>query len=146
MTSGHTTTGITLVAAQKILDDLFAPWVLATGIRAEAMRADGATLRIPFDDRLCRVGGMMCGQTLVTGADTAMVIALASQMGDAFRPVPTVDLSISYMRPVTGGDAVLVAKVLRLGKTLAFCTCEISDAGGRLAAFATGTFAIPAAE
>lgn len=129
--------------AQKILDDLFAPWVLATGIRVEATTSDTATLRIPFDEKLCRVGGMMCGQTLVTGADTAMVIALAAQMGDAFRPLPTIDLTINYMRPVTGGDAVFAAKVLRLGKTLAFCTCEISDARGRLAAFSTGTYAIP---
>jgi uncharacterized protein (TIGR00369 family) len=141
---------ITVAAAQKILDDLFAPWVLATGIRVEATTADTAMLRIPFDEKLCRVGGMICGQTLVTGADTAMVIALAAAMGDAFRPVPTIDLTINYMRPVsfepgTGGDALLAAKVLRLGKTLAFCTCEISDARGRLAAFSTGTYAIPAA-
>lgn len=139
------TTAITIAAAQKILDDLFAPWVLATGIRVETTGADLATLRIPFDKKLCRVGGMMCGQTLVTGADTAMVIALASQMGNAFRPVPTIDLTINYMRPVTGGDAVFAAKVMRLGTTLAFCTCEVADARGRLAAFATGTYAIPAA-
>lgn len=136
--------GITVAAAQKLLDDLFAPWVLATGIRAEATTVETAKLRIPFDAKLCRVGGMMCGQTLVTGADTAMVIALASQMGASFQPTPTIDLTINYMRPVTDGDAVFAAKVMRLGKTLAFCTCEIHDGRGRLAAFSTGTYAVPA--
>jgi acyl-coenzyme A thioesterase PaaI-like protein len=38
---------------------------------------------------------------------------------------------------------VLEAKVMRLGKTLAFCTCEIREAGStKPAAFSTGTYAI----
>ena len=70
----------------------------------------------------------MCGQALLTGADTAMVIALAAA-GGGFKPCTTVDLTINYMRPITKADAVLEAKVMRLGKTLAFCTCEIREAG-----------------
>ena len=47
------------------------------------------------------------------------------------------------MRPITKADAVLEAKVMRLGRTLAFCTCEIREAGGaKPAAFSTGTYAI----
>jgi uncharacterized protein (TIGR00369 family) len=128
--------------ADAILRENFAPWVQATGIKAEATDKDAATLRIPFSDRLCRVGGIMCGQALLTGADTAMVIALAAASG-GFKPCTTVDLTINYMRPITKADAVLEAKVMRLGKTLAFCTCEMREAGsGKPAAFATGTYAI----
>jgi uncharacterized protein (TIGR00369 family) len=132
--------GIDVAAAQKILDDNFAPWVLATGVRARATAGDGATLNIPFSEQLCRVGGIMCGQTLITGADTAMVIALSSALG-GFKPCTTVDLTINYMRPVINAEAVLTAKVMRAGKSLAFCTCEISS-GGKVAAFATGTYAL----
>ena len=128
--------------ADAILAKNFAPWVLATGIKTDATTNDSATLRIPFSDQFCRVGGIMSGQTLVTGADTAMVIALAAASG-GFKPCTTVDLSINYLRPVTKADAVLVAKVIRLGRTLAFCTCEISEAGSdKPAAFATGTYAV----
>ena len=128
--------------ADAILRENFAPWVLATGIKAEATDKDAATLRIPFSDQLCRVGGIMCGQALLTGADTAMVIALAAASG-GFKPCTTVDLTINYMRPITKADAVLEAKVMRLGRTLAFCTCEMREAGsGKPAAFATGTYAI----
>ena len=129
-------------AANTILADNFAPWVLASGIAAEAIGADSATMRIPFSDQLCRVGGILCGQALMTGADTAMVIALAATAG-SFKPCTTVDLTINYMRPITKTDALLEAKVMRLGKTLAFCTCEIREAGGsKPAAFSTGTYAI----
>ena len=131
-----------VASANAILADNFAPWVLASGVTAEAIGADSATLRIPFSDQLCRVGGILCGQALLTGADTAMVIALAAAAG-AFKPCTTVDLTINYMRPIMKADALLEAKVMRLGKTLAFCTCEIREAGGaKPAAFSTGTYAI----
>jgi uncharacterized protein (TIGR00369 family) len=135
-------TTLSTAQADAVLAENFAPWVLATGVKTDATTKDSATLRIPFSDQFCRVGGIMSGQTLVTGADTAMVIALAAASG-GFKPCTTVDLSISYLRPVTKADAVLVAKVIRLGRTLAFCTCEISEAGSdKPAAFATGTYAI----
>ena len=128
--------------ANRILSDHFAPWVLALGIATTATGADSATLSIPFDDKLCRAGGIMCGQALASGADTAMVIALAAAAG-GFKPCTTVDLTINYMRPIMHADAVLAAKVLRLGRTLAFCTCDIREsASSKPAAFATGTFAI----
>jgi uncharacterized protein (TIGR00369 family) len=134
--------GLTPAQADAILAENFAPWVLASGVKAEAMAAEAATLRIPFSDRLCRVGGILCGQALLTGADTAMVIALAAASG-GFKPCTTVDLTINYMRPITKADALLEAKVMRLGRTLAFCTCEIREAGGaKPAAFSTGTYAI----
>ena len=133
---------LAVAAANAILNENFAPWVLALGITAEATSTDSATLRIPFSDQLCRVGGIMCGQTLLTGADTAMVIALAAASG-GFKPCTTVDLTINYMRPITKADAVLEAKVMRLGRTLAFCTCEVREAcSDKPAAFSTGTYAI----
>ena len=128
--------------ANAILAQNFAPWVLASGITAEAVGAEGASLRIPFSEQLCRIGGILCGQALLTGADTAMVIALAAANG-GFKPCTTVDLTINFMRPIANADAILNAKVMRLGKSLAFATCEIREAGGtKPAAFSTGTYAI----
>jgi len=133
---------LSIADAEAILAENFAPWVLALGIKAEAIGADAATLRIPFSEQLCRVGGILCGQALLTGADTAMVLALAAASG-GFKPCTTVDLTINYMRPITKADALLEAKVMRLGKTLAFCTCEVREAGAaKPAAFSTGTYAM----
>lgn len=133
---------LTVAQANAILDANFAAWVRALGIRVETIDNETATLRIPFADDLCRVGGIMCGQSLASGADTAMVIALAGAMG-GLKPLTTVDMTINFMRAVTKADAVLDARIMRLGRTLAFCTCEISEAGSaKPAAFATGTYAI----
>ena len=135
-------TSLSSIDANAILADNFAPWVLALGIKTEATGAGSAALRIPFSEQLCRIGGILCGQALLTGADTAMVIALAAANG-GFKPCTTVDLTINFMRPIAKADALLEAKVMRLGKTLAFCTCEVREAGGtKPAAFSTGTYAI----
>src|SRR5262245_45152757 len=84
----------------------------------------------------------VCGQALLSGADTAMVIAIAAANGQ-FTPCTTVDLTINYMRPIRQADALLQAKLMRLGKTLAFCVCELRQAdSNKPAAFSTGTYAI----
>jgi uncharacterized protein (TIGR00369 family) len=132
-----------VAAANALLAHAFAPWVRASGITAEGVTTDTVTMRIPFSDDLCRMGGIMSGQALVAGADTAMAIAIAAAMGGMKKPITTVDLTINYMRPITKADAVLVAKVIRLGRTLAFCTTDIREAGSdKPSAFSTGTFAI----
>ncbi len=133
----------TVASANAILDENFAPWVRDCGLTVAAVGADHVTMRIPFSDQLCRVGGTMAGQTLSAGADTAMVLALAAAMGGVLKPCTTVDMTIAFMRPISKADAVLEAKVKRLGRSLAFCSVDISDAdSGKLAAFATGTYAL----
>jgi uncharacterized protein (TIGR00369 family) len=140
MPSSNVLPTVDVAALNAILDDKFAAWVLATGVRVHAVDEASAILRIPFADQLCRVGGIICGQALLTGADTSMVLALSVASG-GFKPCTTVDLTINYMRPITRADAMLTAKVMRAGKSLAFCTCEISDSETKKpAAFATGTF------
>jgi len=130
-------------AAQAILAENFAPWVQALGLTVEAVASDAATLRLPFGPQLVRVGGTVCGQALMTAADTAMVIAVSAALG-GFRPMATVGQTISFLRPVADDDVLVEARVLRLGRTLAFGEVALRAAGsGALAAHATTTYALP---
>jgi len=129
--------------AQQILAANFAAWAQDLGLRVEAVGAEAATLRLPFDRRLVRVGGTVCGQALMTAADTAMVIAVSAALGE-FRPMATVGQTISFLRPVTNEDVLAEARVLRLGRTLAFGEVAMRAANsGALAAHATTTYALP---
>jgi uncharacterized protein (TIGR00369 family) len=128
--------------AEAILRENFAPWVQALRLSVEAVAASEATLRLPFDPQLVRVGGTVCGQALMTAADTAMVIALSGALG-GFKPMATVGQTISFMRPISGADVLVTARVLRLGRTLAFGEIEMRAADGPLAAHATTTYALP---
>ncbi len=128
--------------AQRMLGELFAPWVQALGLRVTAIGGGEATLVMPFDERLARVGGTVCGQAMMSAADTAMVFAISSQLG-GFRPMTTVSLTTSFLRPVSGSDLKVVARVLKPGRTLVFGEIEMSAvADGRLASHATATYAL----
>jgi uncharacterized protein (TIGR00369 family) len=131
----------TIEDAQRMLGELFAPWVRDLGLEVLAIGGGEATLRLPFDARLARVGGTVCGQAMMAAADTAMVFAVSSQLGE-FRPMTTVSLTTSFMRPVQGTELRVVARVLKPGRTLVFGEVELLAPDGRLAAHATTTYAL----
>ncbi len=133
---------LTKAAAQQILADNFAGWVLDLALSVESVSQGAAVLRMPFSERLVRVGGTVCGQALMSAADTAMVIALAGSFGE-FKPVTTVSQNVTFMRPIASQDVLVEAKVIRLGKTLAFGEITLRGAKDeRVAAHATTTYAI----
>jgi uncharacterized protein (TIGR00369 family) len=142
LTVGGLMESLTVDAATRILQENFAPWVLDLGLVVEHVDDTSARLRLPFSARLTRVGGTMCGQALMSFADTAMVIAISAASG-GFRPMTTVGQTISFLRPVAGHEVVADARVLRLGKTLAFGEVSLRPAGhDGLAAHVTTTYAI----
>lgn len=128
--------------ARGWLADLFAPWVQALRLQPERVSAGEVVLRLPFDPKLCRVGGTVCGQALMSAADTAMVIAISSRLGE-FRPMTTVTLTTSFMRTVSDDDVLITARVLKPGRTLTFGEIEIASArDGKAAAHVTTTYAM----
>lgn len=136
--------GLSMQGAEKILADVFAPWVLDLGLTVEAVGDDSATLRVAFSERLCRVGGVVCGQAMVSAADTAMVIAISAAKG-GFLPIGTIDMTVNYMRPASNSDLLVAAKVMRVGRTVGFCTAMVETAAdGKDCAHVVGTYAMPA--
>ena len=128
--------------AQQILTDNFAAWVQELGLSVESVGKGEAVLRMPYSDRLVRVGGTLCGQALMSAADTAMVIALSGSFGE-FKPVTTVSQNVTFMRPIAEQDVLVDARVIRLGKTLAFGEITLRGAkDDKTVAHATTTYAI----
>jgi uncharacterized protein (TIGR00369 family) len=123
--------------ARRVLGDVFAPWIKDLELSVEVFEFEppatipdwqpGAILRMPFSERLCRNGGMVCGQALMAFADTAMVIAnLAANRG--YRPMTTVDQTTHFMRAVMSSDVLAEARVVRLGRTMSFGRVTLSSA------------------
>ncbi|MDT6962239.1 PaaI family thioesterase [Cupriavidus sp. SZY C1] len=131
----------TLADIDATLDHVLAPWVRQLGLRAEAVDAQGVTLRLPFQESFRHAGGVVCGQVLMSAADTAMIVAISAALG-AFRPMTTVSLTTHFMRPVIDGDVQVRANVLRLGKTVVFGEIELTGQDGKLAVQATTTYAL----
>lgn len=127
--------------ARQSLDTLFAPWVQALKLQVEHIGEGSVTLRLPFSDQITHVAGVICGQVYMAAADTAMVLAVSSSLGE-FRPMTTVSLNTSFVRPVSQGDVRVRAQVLKRGKSLAFGDVKLLDEQGRLVAHATTTYAL----
>src|SRR5215831_7330495 len=111
---------ISVAEAEQLLHSSVPPWMLALHLQVRETTAESATLVMPFDEQLLRPGRIIAGQALMALADTAMVVALWSALG-AFRPVATVDMTTTFLRPAPPVAIVAEATGLRRGRTLVFC-------------------------
>ena len=133
---------IDIAPLQAALKELFAPWVQALGLQVVEASESSVVLRLPTSEQLARTGGMLCGQAMMASADTAMVLALIQHFGE-FRPCTTVQLSTSFLRPLSNQDALVEARVLRAGKALAFGEIELRGANdGKSVCRASTTYAL----
>ena len=138
--------------ARRVLGEVFAPWVRDLNLSVEGFEFDpppgasdwqlGAVLRLPFSERLCRNGGVVCGQALMAFADTAMVIAnLAANRG--YRMMTTVDQTTHFMRAAAASDVLADARVVRLGRTMSFGRVTLLGAAdGKPVAMVSSAFAM----
>src|SRR6266576_7221108 len=139
--------------ARRVLGDVFAPWVRDLGLSIGSIDyapppgaatdwQPGAILRMAFSERLCRHGGIVCGQALMALADTSMVIAiLAANRG--YRPMTTVDQTTHFMRAVTQSDVLADARVVRLGRTMSLGRVTLLGAAdAKPVAIASSAFAM----
>jgi len=112
-------------------------------LRVEQVLEGEVQLALPVTPLHVHGGGVLCGQTMMAAADTAMVLAVCTMTG-GFQPMTTVQLQTSFLRPIAGdsGHARVTARVLRKGKSLVFGEIEVADARGTLAAHATTTYAL----
>lgn len=137
-----------LATLQAILAERTAPWVQQLGLRVTGAMPGEVALDLPIAPPHVHGGQVLCGQTMMAAADTAMILAISSQLPGGFRPMTTVQLQTSFLRPIPGsqtetvGEAQVVARVLRAGKSLVFGEIEVFDSQGRVAAHATTTYAL----
>ena len=131
----------------QTLEAAFAPvaadYVKRLGLRVAALRPGEVDVVLPVGAELVHGGGVVCGQAIMAAVDTAMVLAMIADLGE-FRPMTTVQLQTSFLRPIPRDTAevLLTARVLRRGKSLAFGEISVRTPDGKLAAQATTTYAL----
>jgi uncharacterized protein (TIGR00369 family) len=132
-----------LPALRTAFDAVLAPWVRSLGLALVAATPGEARFVLPVAAPLVHGGGVLCGQAMMAACDTAMIAAVMTRLG-GFKPMTTVQLQTSFLRPVAGDAArvELVARVLRMGRNLVFGEVQLLDGQGQLAAHATTTYAL----
>ena len=134
---------MTVAELQTLYAEVFAAWVRELELEVRSTTDDSVTLALPVRARHVHAGGVVCGQTLMAAADTALVLAISHKLG-GFRPQTTVQLQTSFLRPV-GKDVAEVAveaRILKSGRSLVFGEVTLRLPDGQVAAHATSTSAL----
>ncbi len=124
-----------------------APFLATMGIRCEESRPGYAVARWKQDPRWIRPGGYLFGGGLMTLADAALYMAILSQIGLKAMAV-TSELKMNFLRPAVGGDVLARARLLKVGRRLAYGEIHLfmADGGEKLVAHATSSYALPDGE
>ena len=88
--------------------------------------------------------GTVQGGFVAAMLDDTMGPALVS-MTDGKSVPSSIDMNVSFIRPVRPGRVIGKGRVVRLGRTLAFLEAELFDEAGELLARATSTARVGAA-
>jgi uncharacterized protein (TIGR00369 family) len=121
----------------KALDSV--PFAHLLGIELEDVAPGTATLGFDVRDDLKQNNGVVHGGAIASLIDTATAFAIISLL-PSDEQATTVDLTVSYLRPLKDGRAHATAKVIRSGRRLIVVSAELVDDAKKLIATALTTY------
>lgn len=121
----------------RLLDSV--PFARLLGIELDEIDAGVATLGLEIKPELKQNHGVVHGGAIASLIDSATAFAIISLLPPD-EHATTVDLTISYLRPLTEGRVRAVARVIRSGKRLIVVSAEVFNEQGTLAATALSTY------
>lgn len=109
------------------------------GLEIVRLERGASVLSLEVRPELTRMEGIVHGGAIASLLDSASAFAVLSLLRPEERTV-TVDLTLHFLRPVSGGRVEARAKVLRAGRRVATVSIEATDDAGRLVATALTTY------
>ena len=115
------------------------PFAKLLKIELVTARLGSAVLRFPITENLRQINGVVHGGAIASLIDSATAFAIVPLVA-IDEKFTTIDLSISYLRPLTQGVALAEARVLRCGRRIISVAAEVKDDAGKLAATALSSY------
>ena len=109
------------------------------GLELCELKSGDVTVCLDARDEVKQNHGVVHGGAIASLIDTATAFAIIPLLTPEER-VTTVDLTISYLRPITKGRVTAMARVVRAGRRLFVVSAEVQDEDGKLAATALSTY------
>lgn len=119
------------------------PMAKLIGFRCTVAEPGEIVMQLDHDPSLENFAGMFHGGAAMTILDTVMGAAAHTLVPEG-SGIVTLDLSTTFLRPITVGNAPITAtgKVLNLGRSVVYAQGEVLDRNGKLVAHATGNFSV----
>ena len=121
------------------------PFAQVLGTTVDDIGRGTAVVRLPYKSDLLRPGGTISGPAMMGLADFGAFVAVLSLIGPVEMAVTT-SLTCNFLRRPGPADLLAQARILKLGKRLAYGDVEIfseADRGEGPVAHATATYSIP---
>ena len=127
--------------AHDFLNSVTAPWIQDLNLQIDSISEWKCKFTLNYSEKLVRTGDIICGQAIVSAADTAMIVAVISAIGK-YQEITTVDIICKYLRPLSKGGGSLETEILKLGQRLVVGRITIKDiVSDKLAAEISCTYA-----
>ena len=111
------------------------PYARLLGIEVVRLERGAAVFSLETRTELTRMEGIVHGGAIASLMDTASAFAVLSLLRPEEQTV-TVDLTLHFLRPVSGGRVEARARVLRAGRRVVTVSIEASDSADKLVATA----------
>lgn len=120
------------------------PFFGAFGFGIDSVGDGAAVARFVYHEKWTRPYGIINGGTLMTLADATVYLAIFGRMGIVPLAV-TNELKMNFLRPAIGGDVIARARLLKVGRRVAYGTVHLFMDGepDRLVAHATSSYVLP---
>lgn len=115
------------------------PFGQMLGIQLEKVERGKATMSFEVSDSLKQNNGVVHGGAIASLIDTATAFAIIPLLQEG-ETASTIELSISYLRPLIAGKVTCSALVRREGKRLIALSADVFDYEGNLAATSLSTY------
>ncbi|HEY6231869.1 MAG TPA: PaaI family thioesterase [Pyrinomonadaceae bacterium] len=115
------------------------PYARLLGFELDEVSPGAATLGLKIRKDLMQNHGVVHGGAIASLIDTATAFAIIPLLTPKEK-VTTVDLTISYLQPITKGRVSATARVVRAGRRLIVVSAEVRSEDGKLAATALSTY------
>lgn len=114
------------------------PYATLLGLELCEVRSGEVSICLDVREELKQNQGVVHGGAVASLIDTASAFAILTTL-HAEERVTTTDLTIHYLRPITGGRLCAMAKILRSGRRLFVVNIEVENEG-RLVATAVTSY------
>ncbi len=120
------------------------PFCAEMGIRCDRVASGLGVARLVYHDRWTRPGQIVNGGALMTVADVAVYLSIFTRTGIVPLAV-TNELKMNFLRPAVGRDVIAEARLLKLGRRVAYAAVDLHEDGRpeRLVAHATSSYVLP---
>jgi uncharacterized protein (TIGR00369 family) len=116
------------------------PIAVLLGMRIREVEVGRVVFECEPDESVYNPIGVVHGGLVCTLADTVAGCAVQTTL-DAGVAYTSIDLNVSYLRPVTTGSGLLRAtgRITKPGRRVAYSTAEIADQSGKIVATASSS-------